>query len=164
MPSATQIRIAAAVCAFCTLLIVGCDRLTSNPCSGLSNGEREPAKEKYLPCAAAMLDRMGQIDAGLVKLSEGDEEGRHEALENMAELQSLIKAAGGLNKLRATWADNDLNQLNYNLVSAYEFYQLETFAQGHPVKRLRGEVSMHNVETARRGADEARSWYRYAKR
>ena len=163
MSCGSGLRIAT-FCAVCSLFLTACGRLTGNPCSGLSYGERGPSREKYLPCAAAMLDRMGQVDAGLVKLSEGDEKGRHEALQSMSELQSLIKAAGGLNKLRATWADNDLNQLNYNLAGAYEFYHLETFAQGHPVKHMRGEVSLHNVETARRGADEARSWYRYAKK
>lgn len=152
-----------AVCPACILLLAACGPLANTPCGGLSADERGPAKEKYLPCAGAMLESMSRLDQGLEKSAAGDERGREEALRSMAGLRSLIDAAGGLNKLKVPWADPQLTEINRRISTAYEVYHIETFALSNPVKKLRGEVSLHNVELARRYADEARSLYRYLK-
>jgi len=110
-----------------------------------------------------MLESMGRLDQGLVKCAAGDEQGREEAIRSMAELRSLIDKVGGLKRLKAPWADSQLTEINTRIFSAYEVYHIETFALSHPVKKLRGHVSLHNVELARRYADEARSLYRYLK-
>jgi hypothetical protein len=152
-----------AFCTLCVLLLAACGPLASNRCSGLSAGERGPAKEKYLSCAGAMLESMGRLDQGLQKCAAGDEQGREEAVRSMAEIRSLIDRVGGLNRLKAPWADSQLTELNTRIFSAYEVYHIETFALSHPVQKLRGDVSLHNLELARRHAEEARSLYRHLK-
>jgi hypothetical protein len=150
-------------CAACILLPAACGPLANNPCSGLSADERGPVREEYLPCAGSMLESMNHLDQGLEKLATGDDRGHGEAIRSMTELRSLIDDAGGLNRLKAPWADPQLTEINRGIVSAYEIYNIESFALWHPVKKLRAKVSLHNVELARRYANEARSLYRHLK-
>jgi hypothetical protein len=106
---------------------------------------------------------MSRLDQGLERAAAGDTQGRNEALRNMVGLRSLIEKAGGLNRLRARWADDRLSEMNTHRCNAYEVYNVEIFALAHPLKRLRGNVSRHNVGLARRQADQARIWYRSLK-
>jgi hypothetical protein len=160
----TRQRILAAACStLCGLVLTACGSLTGTPCSGLEYDEHGPAREKYLPCADAMLEAMSRLDRGLEKTAAGDDQGRAETLRVWSELRSLMKQAGGMNRLRGPWTDNQLSAMNEGICGAYEVYAIEIFALGHPVKRLRGEVSRHNVELARRQADEARMYYRSVK-
>lgn len=150
-------------CVVGMLLLAGCGALHSGPCSGLSSDERGPTKQDYLPCAGSILESMSRLDQGLRTLAAGNEAGREQAVQSMGELRSSIKELGGLSRLKASWADPQLNEINRGIRGAYEVYSIEATALGHPVKQLRGEVSMNNVELARRAADEARSVYQRLK-
>lgn len=151
-----------AFCAMCSLL-PACSRLKPGPCSHLSTAANGPTKEEYLPCADAILTSMDHLDQALEKASTKDESARQDALLAMSHVRSLIVKAGGVNRLRAHWADDKLNEMNAHICGAYEVYALEMFALAHPMKKLRGEVSMHNVGLARKEADQARTCYGYLK-
>ncbi len=145
--------------ACCGLLLAACGALTGNPCSGLASDERGPTREKYLPCAQAMLEAMSRVDQGLERIADGEADARGAALNSWAELRSLVETAGGFKRLRGPWADSQVTEMNTKFCSAYEVYALEIWALANPVKRLRGEVSRHNVGLARREAEEARRLY-----
>jgi hypothetical protein len=161
--STRQRILTASFCTLCTLLLCACGPLASNSCGGFSYDERGPARAKYLPCADAMLETMSRLDRGFEKTAAGDDQGRAETLQAWAELRSLIKQAGGLNRLRGPWEDSQLTAMNTGICNAYEVYYIEIYALANPVKRLRGEVSLHNVRLAQSGADEARMYYRNLK-
>jgi hypothetical protein len=150
------------VCFLSALCVVAC--IPFNPCRGLSKGQGGPSKKQYLPCASAMLDSLGKVDAGLVKLANGDKAGRGEAMDAMADFERDIDLVGGSAKLRQKWSDRDLNEINGHICNAYQVYKIETIGLAvEAFYRLdKSDVSLHNVGAARSEADQARNAYRSA--
>lgn len=140
------------------LLLVACEKLGGNPCRGLAETQGGPPKATYLPRADAMLQSLGQVDAGLVKAARGDKAGRSEAL-------SAMEGAGGKSRLRQSWSDRDMTEPNGHLCNAYEVYKIETtgLAVAAYYRLDRDDVSMQDLRMARGEADRARSVYRSAK-
>ena len=103
------------------------------------------------------------MDTALVRVSEGDENARTGALNAHAEARRLIDSAGGVSRLEGRWDDADVAEMNKGLAFAEQVYDIEMFALANPVKRLRGEVSMHNVTLAREGLEKAERYYRMMK-
>lgn len=151
------------VALLCTLLPTGCGSRASGDCDDRIYTEKGLSKEAYVPCAAKILDSMAKLDGFLAQAATGDETGRRESLRMVEEIHDLIKKAGGIDKLRSPWADYNLTRMNAGICNAIEIYDIEAYALAHPIKSLRGQVSKNNVELAKRGADEARMWFRYSR-
>jgi hypothetical protein len=154
--------LAAVFCALFSLFLTGCGTLSRTPCDGLIYDEAGPVKEKYLPCAGAILDTMSRLDQRLQRVAMGDKDARPDALREMADLRILVGRAGGVAKLSGAWANAQLREVNRGICGAYEVYDLEVNDATMPTENLPETISRQKIAAARAKAEEARRWYRIA--
>jgi len=116
---------------YCPLVLVlcallgqwGCSQATKGPCDGLVYEEGGLPRSQYLPCAREIVAALDQAERGLdAHYNKSDKDGRRQARSALRQAETLLRKAGGHQKMLAGWADDGLNDLNVDLWNAFSAY------------------------------------------
>jgi len=111
----------------------GCSQATEGPCDGLVYQEGGLSRSQYLPCARAIAAALDEAERGLDAHYNGsDKDGRREARSALRQVQTLLRKAGGHQKMLAGWADESLDDLNVDLWNAFSSYDAAVMVPNNP--------------------------------
>ena len=120
----------------------GCSEAAKGPCDGLVYLESGLPRSQYLPCAREIMAALDQAERGLdAHYNRNDKDGRRQARSALRQAETLLRKAGGHQKMLAGWADEPLNDLNVDLWNAYFSYDAAVMVPNNPTDFNNGRRS-----------------------
>lgn len=123
-------RVLGAVAGLIAVALAGCSAPRSKACAGMVYEESGLSREQFRPCAAEMVKQLDRAHGAVTTMADKSQPiaartgARAECLTATGDLTSLLRDAGGSNKLLAGWSDRRLNKFNWDVISARDYYSM----------------------------------------
>lgn len=106
--------------------LAGCSRAPSGACAELryDAGGQPPGhpKDKYLPCARAIIDSLERLDTALRPTLTAQKPDFRPAVAEFRTLRELLRQAGGRDAMNTPWGEVLVNDMNSQIFLAYAYY------------------------------------------